>query len=96
MVERLPLTDVLNRLDRQYGRGQTYSREEQLAIHRQVVPEWLYRLASYHPNESWRSHCANLASQLLIARREFRLVAFEGETDEHDERLIQGRNRVSR
>jgi hypothetical protein len=90
--ERRKLAEVLSDVDRAYGgRGPTYSRGEQLAIHIGVVPEWLYRLARFHPKESWKLHCANLASQLLIARREFHLVAFAGETDEHDERTIQPR-----
>jgi len=60
----------IDALERFYGRGETYGRAEQAAILAGRVPEWLYRVARYHPDPEWRSHAANLAAQLDIAFRD--------------------------
>ena len=62
--------DTIDALERFYGRGATYSRAEREAILAGRVPEWLQRIARYHPSDEWRNHCANLIGQLEIAWRD--------------------------
>ncbi len=65
-----PLGDLLAELESFYGRGETYGKAERTAILAGQVPEWLYRVARFHPALEWRNHCANLIAQLDIAWRE--------------------------
>ncbi len=95
MSGRPPLADVLAAVERRYGgRGPTYTREEQLSIHHGAVPEWLHRIARFHPRDEIRRHAQHLTGQLMTMRREFYAVSMQGELDEHDERAMQGRNRI--
>ncbi len=69
-AETRPLAEIIDALERRFGKGETYTRAEREAIGSGRVPEWLFRIAHFHADAQLASHCKNLIDQIEIAYRE--------------------------
>lgn len=69
-MSRPDLHTILDKLNKHFGRGETYSRRDQGLIYNGIVPEWALRVARLHPDVHMRGHAANLVDQLEILRKE--------------------------